>query len=274
MKQDDPFVQLEAYMKQQKTAPKVRSRIQTNQPQDQSRGGPSKTFVVNEKAPVVMNKPLNAMELRNPIRTIPPQPGHSTYEKEQSQYAKRGRRASPIDNPNKISRNPILQTQEPSQENIAQSVFTSKKRVTPSRSLSQKSYDFAGPTKHDAEEIKRVQNRKTNLAHHFHESSDYWNRETKTVYKEIISELSPDRQKSAERVSPREPYEDPKLKRMKQIMNQHKKVISQKESNGVLKGISESRSIKDKKHNGIAWRCERSAIINGQHQREEGRHAP
>ena len=105
------------------------------------------------------------------------------------------------------------------------------KRIFSRKSMSTRSYDFTGSQDIIKNKKEKIYNRKNNLIQHYKNDSNNWNKETVVIYKDLINNTNHLNLKKKKKN-----YEDPKLIKMKKEMERKKNMIRNKESNDVLMG--------------------------------------
>lgn len=238
MNKPNPFSQLEQYIRSQKNT--SNNQRPTNHLQRSKIS--EKRDVIRRETEVRPEKQIeNIMELRNIRKNSDISTINQEKIPEKRQEERRLRKSSPLLNQNTRARNPILQNEPiPSTPNeiYKNREFNSRKKRSMTPSKSQKIYDFVGEDNQEDKQLNRIVHRKETLIQNYHDHSDFWNRDTKSLYDNLINQIPETRKKSVIAEKKEDLYEDPKLTRMKNIMNYHKEKLSRKESNSVLKGIS------------------------------------
>lgn len=124
-------------------------------------------------------------------------------------------------------------------ESNRQTKRNQEERPKMGRSVSAKSYDFVG-AQPDRDEVKakKIELGKARMVNEYDQHKQCWNKNTATVHDELKKGLKDNKLLHLIKHKSND-YEDPKLTKMKQIMNHHKELLKNQDLNGVLSGGNE-----------------------------------
>lgn len=226
MSSNDPFSQLAFYMKKQKitTAPKNPKPPSPKTSNTTNKYPKSLNYIDNHKPQKNARKHENWQDLMDKTVQAPKQVAVSPYRNRDHQTKNRVF----YQPPNNDSVKSELDNTRPKK---IQAVIR-----THERSISAKSYDFTkGQPDRDEINAKKVEIKKAKIITDYEQYKHYWNKETGAVYDVLKNGL--ENKKSVQMNGYKaNDYEDPKVTKMKQIMNQHKELLKAQEPSRIVIG--------------------------------------
>lgn len=234
MASNDPFTQLAFYMKKQKVAPVSRNtRPHSPNVKAENTSHPkSLNYIENHRKPKQKRRAENWQDLMDKTEDVPKPVPKSVHRHRDTQTK------------NRIFCQPGNVGSVRSELDSTKSKKPQREGKQMERSVSAKSYNFTrGEPDRDEVNTKRVEMKKARLVNDYGQYQHYWNKETGTVYDELKNGLN---DKNLTNISgyKANDYEDPKVTKMKQIMNQHKELLKATEHDRKVIGGSEKTSQK------------------------------